>query len=249
MPDHPFGLSRRRAMVTGAGRGIGRAAAVALTRAGARVAVNDIDAPAAQETAHAIRAGGGEAWSVPGDVADPGQVEAMVAAAVQALGGLDVLVNNAGIGGRGAPLGEVRLEEWERMLRVNLTSMFLTSKAALPHLLRGQHGCIINVSSVTGMTGWSGSVPYAAAKAGVIGFSKALARELAPVKVRVNVVAPGLIDTRMARERGLDHQRHLVLWPRLGVPEDVAGAIVYLASDAAEYVTGQVLSPNGGALT
>jgi len=117
----------------------------------------------------------------------------------------------------------------------------------LPHMISKQRGRIVNISSVTAMMGVAGSTHYAAAKAGVIGFSKSLAREVAGNRINVNVIAPGLIDTDMSRKRGIDHQRHFVAWPRIGKPKDIAGVVAFLLSDEAEFITGQVLSPNGGA--
>ncbi len=234
------------ALVTGAGRGIGADVARALASLGWSVAVNDVDAAAAQSVAESLQAEGARAAVVAGDVSRPGPADAVVEAAREALGGLDVLVNNAGIGGTGTRLQDLTLEAWDEMLRVDLTSVFLMCKAALPLLTQGG-GRIVNVSSVTAFAGVAGSTHYAAAKAGVVGFSKALAHEVAADRVTVNVVAPGLIDTAMARRRGIDHQRDRVLWPRIGRTADVAHAVAYLTSEGAEFVTGQVLHVNGGA--
>jgi 3-oxoacyl-[acyl-carrier protein] reductase len=130
---------------------------------------------------------------------------------------------------------------------MDLTSAFLMCRAVLPHMIAAGGGRMVNLSSITALMGVAGSTHYAAAKAGVIGFSKSLAREVASMRINVNVVAPGLIDTDMSRKRGIDHQRHLVAWPRIGEPQDVAGLVAFLLSDQAEFITGQVLSPNGGA--
>lgn len=177
----------------------------------------------------------------------PEAVEAMAAKTIQHFGRIDSLVNNAGIGGTGKFILELDIEEWNEMLRVDLTSTFLLCKAVLPAMISQGRGRIVNIASITAMMGVAGSTHYAAAKAGVIGFSKSLAREVADKRINVNVVAPGLIDTDMARKRGIDHQRHFVAWPRIGQPDDIAAVVGFLLSDQAEFITGQVVSPNGGA--
>lgn len=242
-------LKNKVALVTGAGGAIGRATALAYAAAGARVVCADLNGAAAEETARRIRATGGAALSHTLDVAQPGAAEQVVETTVAAYGRLDVLANIAGAGGTGAYLLEQPQELWDRLIQVNLTGTMLMCKAALPHMIRQGRGVIINTSSVTGIVGAPGSTAYAAAKAGVIGFSKALAKEVARYRINVNVVAPGLIDTPMSRARGTVRLvDQWVLWPRIGVPEDCAALYLFLASDAAEFITGQVLSPNGGGL-
>ena len=164
-----------------------------------------------------------------------------------AWGRIDVLVNNAGIGGMGKTILDLTTDEWRQMIDVDLTSVFLCCRAVLPTMIQQRRGAIINIASVTGQMGVAGSTHYAAAKAGVIGFTKSLAHEVATHRVNVNVIAPGLIDTDMSRARGIEHQRHLVIWPRIGNVEDVAWAVAYLVSDRAEFITGTVLNINGGA--
>jgi 3-oxoacyl-[acyl-carrier protein] reductase len=233
------------ALVTGAGRGIGRSVALALARRGAQIAVNDLDGSGAEATAAQVSDLKSRALVCQGDVSDPAQVEHMVQAAMGLTGQIHILVNNAGIGGRGHTILEVTVEEWDRMLDVDLKSVFLCCRTVAPIMVRQGFGKIISVSSVFGVSGAAGSVPYSAAKAGVIGLSKALAREMARYGINVNVVAPGLIDTDMSRARGtLD--RPNVPWPRMGEPQDVAELVAFLASPQAEFITGQVISPNGG---
>lgn len=239
-------LSGKRAVVTGAGRGIGRAIAEAFLQEGAAVLLADIQ-PALVEEARSALAGSGTIETVVADVADPQSVTRMVEACVQAFGGLDVLVNNAGIGGVGKTLMELSLDEWEQIILVDLTSVFLCCQAAVPVMLQQGRGSIVNLASITGVQGTAGSVPYASAKAGVIGLTKSLARELARDRINVNAIAPGLIDTAMSRARGHEEASQAVLWPRIGTTEDIAMLALYLASDESEFVTGQVININGGA--
>lgn len=240
-------LDGRVALVTGAGRGIGLATALALARRGASLAINDLDRAEAERAAALAADLGVQAAICPADVADAQQVQGMVQMALARFGRLDILINNAGIGGRGHTLLEVTLDEWQRMIAVDLTGVFLCCQAAVPAMIRQGGGKIVNISSVFGLHGAAGSVPYSAAKAGVIGLTKALAQELAAYRINVNAVAPGVIDTAMSRARGtVETMRAAVLWPRLGCPEDVAELVAYLVSPRAEFITGQVISPNGG---
>lgn len=234
-------------LITGAARGIGRAIAEKMVAAGHLLALNDIDRETLCHTIDTFQKSDSRIIDLVGDVSQPEDVEAMATKTVEHFGRIDSLVNNAGIGGTGKFLLELSVEEWNEMLRVDLTSTFLFCKAVLPSMISRGRGRIVNIASITAMMGVAGSTHYAAAKAGVIGFSKSLAREVADKRINVNVVAPGLIDTDMARKRGIDHQRHFVAWPRIGEPEDVASVVAFLLSDEAEFITGQVLSPNGGA--
>ena len=235
-------LADKRAIVTGAGRGIGRAIADAFAAEGAAVLLVDVQAELLADVADsATRA------TCVADVSAPDDVARMLDAARRQLGGVDVLVNNAGIGGTGQTLLELTLADWERMIRVDLTSVFICCQAVAPLLIEQRRGSIINISSITGVEGTAGSVPYAAAKAGVLGLTKSLAKELAPHAINVNAIAPGLIDTAMSRARGQALAAQAVRWPRIGRPEDIAQLAVYLASDESEFVTGQVLGVNGGA--
>jgi NAD(P)-dependent dehydrogenase (short-subunit alcohol dehydrogenase family) len=231
-------LEGKIAIVTGAARGIGRAIAERLAAEGARVWAVDRDRQGLSEVPASETA-----MADVGRAADVGKVIEDVLAKD---GRIDLLINNAGIGGQGRHLVDVGSEEWEEMLRVNLGSVFLMCRATVPQMVRQSAGCIVNLSSMFALSGAAGSTPYAAAKAGVIGFSKSLARELAPHRVTVNVVAPGIIDTPMFRARGIEPGPPWLLWPRIGQPADVAGVVAFLCSDEAEFITGQVISPNGG---
>lgn len=235
------------ALVTGAGKGIGRAVAEKLAAEHYRLVLNDLNAETLATTVKDLLNADCEAVTVAGDISDPSVAEEMVRIARNRFGAIDCLVNNAGIGGRGKTLLELELDEWEQMIRVDLTSVFITCRAVAPAMIEQQRGRIVNFSSVSALMGVAGSLHYTAAKAGVIAFSKSLARELAQHRINVNVVAPGLIETDMAIARGIDHQRHLVAWPRIGQPRDIAETVRFLLSDGAEFITGQVLSPNGGA--
>ena len=235
------------ALITGAARGIGRAIADRLASDGYHLALNDIDAKSLAHAVSQLKEAGHQVLGLAGDVGDPDTIGDLIDNVMEQFGCIDSLVNNAGIGGVGKPILELTLDEWNEMLRVDLTAIFLLCRAVLPHMISQQRGRIVNISSITAMMGVAGSTHYAAAKAGVIGFSKSLAREVAGNRINVNVIAPGLIDTDMSRKRGIDHQRHFVAWPRIGTPQDVAGVVAFLLSDEAEFITGQVISPNGGA--
>jgi 3-oxoacyl-[acyl-carrier protein] reductase len=245
--DH-LPLAGKVALVTGASRGIGRAIAMRLATDGARVAVNyQRNAEAAQEVAAAISAAGGAAQVLPADVANRDQVDGMVAGLVKTWGRLDILVNNAGIT-RDTLLLRMREDDWDAVLDTNLRGAFLCTKAAVRPMLR-TGGRIINISSVVGQTGNPGQANYAAAKAGLIGFTMALAREVASRSITVNAVAPGYITTDMTAEIKPEYaERLLQMIPlgRLGQPEEVAELVAFLASDRAAYITGQTIRVDGG---
>ena len=242
-------LAGKRALVTGASRGIGRAVALRFAAEGARVALNyRSDRAAAEEAVASIAAAGGEALALGGDVSVPDEAAALVEAAVEAFGGVDVLVNNAGITRDGLLL---RMEEeaWDAVLDTNLKGAFLCSKAAARHMARARWGRIVNMSSIVGVAGNAGQANYASAKAGLIGLTKTLARELASRNVTVNAVAPGFIATRMVESLSPETQSGVlerIPLGRFGTPEDVAAVCAFLASNDAGYVTGQVLGVDGG---
>lgn len=241
-------LSGKTAIVTGAGQGIGEAIALAFAREGATLLLNDIHDKTLHSVIAACRDLGAGVTPVIADVSDPDDVELLFRVASDISPGLSVLVNNAGIGGVGRTILESDLDEWNRMIAVDLTSVFLCCRQAVELMKVTGRGSIINLSSITGLAGTAGSVPYASAKAGVLGLTKALAKEVAGWRINVNAIAPGLIDTDMSRARGQAASGDDVLWPRIGNPADIAHLAVYLASNEAEFITGQVISPNGGAL-
>ena len=242
-------LDGKTALVTGASRGIGRAVALALAAAGARVAINYAgNVKAAEEVKAAVEAAGGTAILCQADVADSAAVEAMVAAVVKEFGTIDILVNNAGIT-RDTLLMRMKDEDFAKVLDTNLKGVFHCTKAVAKLMMKKRSGRIVNMASVVGLVGNAGQTNYAAAKAGVIGFSKSAAKELASRGITVNVVAPGFIGTDMTA--GLPEsvkEKMLTDIPlgRMGEPEDVASAVLFLASDQASYITGQVVNVDGG---
>jgi 3-oxoacyl-[acyl-carrier protein] reductase len=240
-------LTGRVAFVTGASRGIGRAIALRLASCGA-VVVAAARGENARSTVEAIAAAGGRAESVALDVTDAAGGEAAVAAVVAQHGRIDILVNNAGIT-RDQLMLRMKREDWDAVLATNLTSAFTLTQAALKPMIRQRSGRIVCISSVVGQSGNPGQANYAASKAGLIGFAKAVALEVASRNVTVNVVAPGMIATDMTDAIG-DKAREAMLgripMGRLGAPDDIAGAVAFLASDEAAYITGQVLAVNGG---
>ena len=239
----------RIALVTGASRGIGRAVALALAAEGADVAVNYAGSEkAAQEVAEAIRAMGRRALVVQADVSDAEAVQKMVAAVTSEFGRIDILVNNAGIT-RDGLLMRMKDEDWEAVLRTNLTGVYNCTKAVTKGMMKQRYGRIINMTSVVGVTGNAGQANYAAAKAGVIGLTKSTAKELGSRAITANAIAPGFIESDMTAglpEKNKQEMAAAIPLGKFGQPADVAQAVVFLASDWASYITGQTLHVDGG---
>ncbi len=236
-------------LITGASRGIGAACARRFAEAGDRVVINyHTSRKAAESLVASLTAGGAQALAVCADVADRAQVDAMFDEAERIFGGVDVLVNNAGVAQQKL-FTDVTPAEWDALFGVNITGMFHCCQRALAHMIHQKRGCIVNVSSIWGMVGASCEVAYSASKAAVIGLTKALAKEVGPSGIRVNCVAPGVIQTDMLGELAPETLSALAEETPLGVlgsPDDIAGTVCFLASDAAAFLTGQVISPNGG---
>ncbi len=242
-------LANKTALVTGASRGIGRATAIELAKAGAKVAVNYAgNRVAAEEVVAQIEAAGGQAFMVQADVGDAAAVDAMVKAVVERFGKIDILVNNAGIT-RDNLIMRMKEEDWDAVIHTNLKGIFNCTKVVTKLMMKQRYGRIVNMTSVVGVMGNAGQSNYAAAKAGVIGFTKSMAKELASRNITVNAVAPGYITTDMTadlpEQAKTDLQSQIPL-QRLGNPADVASAVLFLVSPGADYITGQTLHVDGG---
>ncbi|MBI2980154.1 MAG: 3-oxoacyl-[acyl-carrier-protein] reductase [Chloroflexi bacterium] len=242
-------LSSKVALVTGSGRGIGRAIALKLAEVGATVVINDIGKDA-NSVAEEIRALNRQGLAILADVSSSSDVDRMVAEAVAAYGRIDILVNNAGIT-RDQLLLRMSEEDWDKVLTINLKSVFLCTKAVLRHMIKQRWGRIINISSIVGVVGNTGQANYAAAKAGIIGFTRTMAKEVGSRSITVNALAPGFIDTGMTQQLAEKQKEELqkrIAVGYLGTPRDVAEAVAFLASEEARYITGQVLGVDGGML-
>lgn len=249
-----FDLEGRRVVITGAATGIGRAGALALADAGARLVIGDLNEAEGERTAASVRENGGEAEFIPVDVSDGARMRRFLDEAAGKAGSIDVIVNNAGLQ-RSGRVTEFPEAEWDTLMAVNARSCFLAAKYGVPHLRAGGGGVIVNTSSLAGLKGGPGMTAYAASKGAIIAFTKALAAELGPEKIRVNALCPGWVDTPFNQPAidfmgGRDEQAAMV---EANVPlrrqasvEEIAGVIVFLASDAASYMSGQAVVVDGG---
>jgi len=241
-------LENQVALITGGARGIGRSIALSLAKAGADIIVSDIDEVAALAVSEEINAMGRKSSAIAGDVSDSVSVEAMIKTALEQFGRVDILVNNAGIT-RDGLLMRMKEEDWDLVMNINLRGVYLCTKAIMRSMMKQRSGRIINIASVVGVMGNAGQANYAASKAGVIGFTKSAAKEMAVRGVNVNAVAPGFIATEMTDkltdEVKAEFLKSIPLG-RAGTPEDVAQVVVFLASPAADYITGQVIHIDGG---
>ncbi|WP_254564304.1 3-oxoacyl-[acyl-carrier-protein] reductase [Oscillatoria sp. HE19RPO] len=248
LPEQVQRLRDRVAVVTGASRGIGRATAVALAAEGAKIAINYAsNSTAADQLVEEITAAGGEATAIQADVSKVDSVDALIKTVTDQWGRIDILVNNAGIT-RDTLLLRMKPEDWQAVIDTNLTGVFLCTRAVSKLMLKQKSGRIINIASVAGQMGNPGQANYSAAKAGVIGFTKTVAKELASRGITVNAVAPGFIATDMTKDlKGGEEILKFIPLARYGEPEEVAGLVRFLAADpAAAYITGQTINVDGG---
>jgi len=241
-------LKDKVAVITGAARGIGLECACTLAREGANIVLADVNREALEEAAQKVRKEGVEALPVGADVTSAEEVESLMKTAVDKLGRLDVLVNNAGIT-RDQLLLRMKKEDWDLVLDINLNGTFNCTKSAARIMMKQRSGRVVNIASVIGVIGNAGQANYASSKAGIIGFTKSVARELAPRDITVNAVAPGFIDTEMTRaipQKAREDLMQQIPINRLGTPADVAHCVRFLVLPASDYITGQVIHVNGG---
>jgi 3-oxoacyl-[acyl-carrier protein] reductase len=245
------GLAGKVAVVTGGSRGIGRAIVLGLSAQGAKVAICARNPEAAQKVVAEIEATGAEGMAIVADISREAEADGLIQAGLKRFGRLDILVNNAGITKDGL-LIRMKEEDWDTVLDVNLKGAFFTTRAALRPMLRAQSGRIVNISSVAGTMGIPGQANYSASKAGLIGFTKAVAKEVASRSITVNAVAPGFIETEMTAVLSEDRKKSYlgqIPMGRFGVAEEVAALVSFLVSEAASYITGQVITIDGGLRT
>ncbi|MBE9503308.1 MAG: 3-oxoacyl-[acyl-carrier-protein] reductase [Proteobacteria bacterium] len=241
-------LEGKRVLITGAAQGIGKSIALLMAKEGADLAISDINLELAISTAKEVESLGRKAVAIEGNVADSKSVDEMVSKVVQHLGGIDVLVNNAGIT-RDTLLMRMKDEDWDAVININLKGTFNCTRSAVKHMSKQRSGKIINIASIVGLMGNVGQANYAASKAGVIGLTKTAAREYAARGININAVAPGFIATAMTDaipEKARDELTAQIPMGKLGSSDDVANAVLFLASEASSYITGQVISVNGG---
>ena len=253
MEQRSLRLDGQVAIVTGGGKGIGKATATILACHGARVALADWDLPDTEKTAAEITKETGQpALAIETDVSQASSVAEMVSKTLAEFSQIDILVNNAGIGGHALPIAEVSEEEWEKVLNVNLKSVFLCCRAVVPHMRKRKSGKIVNVASIAGKEGNPRMIPYSASKAGVICLTKALAKEVVEEGIRVNSVTPAVIGTAILdtlTDKQVRYMTERIPMKRVGKPEEVAAVIHFLASDASSFVTGQCYDVSGGRAT
>jgi NAD(P)-dependent dehydrogenase (short-subunit alcohol dehydrogenase family) len=247
-----FDLAGRTALITGGAGGIGMAVARRFTAAGARVALADIRRDAAEQAATEIRGAGHEAIGLVADVSHAGDADALVRATLDAFGCIDILVNNAGLMGRTAPLWELSEADWRHVIDVDLTSVFLLSRAVIPHMRERRSGCIVSIASIAGKEGTPNLIPYSVAKAGIIAFTKALGKEVVGDGIRVNCIAPGVVQTPLLDQlpqQAIDIMLSKIPMGRFGTADEIAAVVQFLASDAASFITAQCLDASGGRAT
>lgn len=247
-------LDGRRVVITGAATGIGRATAELMATEGAKVVIGDVNEAGADETVGTIREKGGAAWFLRTDVSDAAQVKSLLVTAEQEMGGIDIIVNNAGLQRSGA-VTDFDEADWDALMQVNPRSVFLFAKYGVPFLRRSTAAAILNTASIAGLRGGGGLTAYSASKGAIVAFSRALALELAPDRIRVNCICPGWVDTPFnnpaiefmgGREKQAELVKNSVPMGRQGMPSEIAPAMVFLVSDAASFITGQAFVIDGG---
>jgi 3-oxoacyl-[acyl-carrier protein] reductase len=247
-----FGLGDRVALITGGAGGIGRAVARRFAAAGAHLALADLKKDAAAAVAAEFTGAGRRAIALGGDVSSAAVAEALVRDVLKAYGRIDILVNNAGLMGRVAPLQDLKDEDWQRVIDVDLGSVFFMSRAVIPHMRAKRRGCIVSVASIAGKEGTPNLIPYSVAKAGIIAFTKALGKEVVGDGIRVNCVAPGVVETPLLEQLPPESTRLMlskVPMGRFGTADEVAAVVHFLASDDASFVTAQCYDASGGRAT